>query len=80
MSLDPGVLTSPAANSGTVAVEQCKKEEMRLEKKGAKRKELWADDEMTRNGVYLTINGQRHGVHKASNGQKQPCPLLTSGG
>lgn len=37
---DPGVLTSPVANSGNVAVEQCKKEEMRLEKKGAKRKEL----------------------------------------
>lgn len=36
---------------------------------------------MTRNvGVYLTINGQRHGVRMANNGQKQPCPLFTSGG
>lgn len=72
----PGVLTSPALNRYSTAVEQCEgRDEIRKERS----KEEGAFTNGQKTFVYLIINGQRYGVHMTSNRQRQPCPLLHQG-
>ena len=58
--LDPGVSTPPSSKRVAALQWNNVEEEITLEKKGEKRKELLTNDE--RSCIYLTINGQRCGV------------------
>lgn len=76
MLLNPGVPTSWALSSCTMAVEQCGgRDQIRKERS----EEEGAFNKWRKTFVYLTINGQRCSVHMTNNRQRPPCPPLHQG-